>query len=76
MYPIWICLIIYHKCSNICNICNIYTLIMQGKVILGAIWVIDGSCVTQLYDCVVKVTKVKNQRGSPAVMVRYQLVDG
>ena len=63
----------YHKRSNICNI---FTLIMQGKIILGVIWVIDSSRVTQLYDCAVKVTKLKNQWGSPAITVRYQLVDG
>ena len=32
--------------------------------------------VTQLYDCAVKVTELKNQCGSPAIMVRCQLVDG
>ena len=41
-----------------------HVLIMQGKSILGVIWVIDGSWVTQLYDCAVKVTKVKNQHAT------------
>ena len=49
---------------------------MQDKIILGIIWVIDGSRVSMLFRYEVKVTMFEYQRGSPAVRARYQLVEG
>ena len=43
---------------------------MQDKIILGVIWVIDGSQIPMLFRYEVKVTVFEYQHGSPAVRAR------